>query len=114
MRAAGRQQGFGERGLGERLAARDGNATAGLLEKQDVAFNLLKGFGNADAAAGHLASAGSASAAEPELLTLRIVTPPTGERTAFEEHRRADAGTIVQREPHDVENNPGTAISRSP
>jgi hypothetical protein len=37
-------------------------------------------------------------------LTLRIVAPPAGKRTTLEEHRRADAGSVMDGVFLDIEN----------
>jgi len=52
-------------------------AAAAALAPVDLAWNVLPVFG--------------------------IVTPPAAQRTSLQEHRGADAGAIVRRKPHDVE-----------
>src|ERR1019366_5721323 len=42
-----------------------------------------------------------------ETLAFRIVTPPAGQWAALEKHRCADAGPVVQRKPHDMEDHAG-------
>jgi hypothetical protein len=44
---------------------------------------------------------GQGQNADPLIQSLRIMTPPTAERTAFEENGRSDVRTIVQRVPFD-------------